>query len=69
MTAAIQRMVAESGTAIMLAEQHAEIALSMTQDVIVLERGAVVHRAPSAEMIKDAAALDQFVGLRVNARG
>jgi branched-chain amino acid transport system ATP-binding protein len=61
----ISRMIADGSTAIVLAEQHAEIALSLTKDAIVLERGTVVHRARSANMLKNAAALDQFIGLRV----
>jgi branched-chain amino acid transport system ATP-binding protein len=65
LTAAIRRMVAERGTALILAEQHAEIALSLTQDVLVLERGAIVHRGPSDAMLKDAAALDRFIGLQL----
>ena len=36
-------------------------------EVIVLERGAVAHRAPSAELAKDLATLDRLVGLRVAA--
>ena len=61
----IRRMVADGSTAVVLAEQHAQLALGLTRDVIVLERGAVVHRAKSADMLKDAAALDQFIGLKV----
>jgi branched-chain amino acid transport system ATP-binding protein len=61
----IGRMIADGSTAVVLAEQHAQLALSLTRDVIVLERGAVVHRARSADMLKDAAALDQFIGLKV----
>jgi branched-chain amino acid transport system ATP-binding protein len=68
LTAAIRRMVTESGTAIILAEQHAEVALSLTRDVLVLERGAVVYRGLSDAMLKDAAALDQFIGLRLTER-
>ena len=40
-------MIAEEGTAFILVEQHAEIALSLTRECVVLERGAIVHRAPS----------------------
>ena len=40
LTAAIRRMTADQGTAFILVEQHAEIALSLTDDAIVLERGA-----------------------------
>jgi branched-chain amino acid transport system ATP-binding protein len=31
----------------------------------LLERGAIVHRAPSAELLKDHATLDRYIGLRV----
>ncbi|HWM46005.1 MAG TPA: ABC transporter ATP-binding protein [Xanthobacteraceae bacterium] len=65
----IARMIADGSTAVVLAEQHAQLALQLTKDVIVLERGAVVHRARSADMLKDAAALDQFIGLKVADRG
>ena len=40
-------MIEQSGTAIILVEQHAELALSLTHDVLVMERGAIVHRARS----------------------
>ena len=46
-------------------EQHAEIALSLTEDAVVLERGAIVHRARSADLLKDHATLDRYIGLRV----
>jgi branched-chain amino acid transport system ATP-binding protein len=62
-------MVGDGSTAVVLAEQHAEIALSLTENVIVLERGAIVHRARSADMLKDAGALDQFIGLHIVERG
>ena len=59
----------ESGTTVILAEQHAELALSMTQNVIVLERGTIVHSAKSVDMLKDTAAIDRYIGLRVAAVG
>jgi branched-chain amino acid transport system ATP-binding protein len=62
---AIRRMVAAEGTAFILIEQHAEVALSLTRDAIVIERGAIVHRARSAELLEDQATLDRLVGLRV----
>ena len=46
LTAAIRRMIADEGTAFILVEQHAEVALSLTDDAIVLERGT--YRAPRA---------------------
>ena len=58
-------MTAREGTALILVERHAEIALSLTDHALVLERGRVVHRAPSRELLRDAATLDRLVGLRL----
>jgi branched-chain amino acid transport system ATP-binding protein len=65
LTAAIRRMTADEGTALILVEQHAEVALSLTEQAIVLERGAIVHRARSQELLKDHATLDRLIGLRL----
>jgi branched-chain amino acid transport system ATP-binding protein len=67
LTAAIRRMTADEGTAFILIEQHVEVALSLTADAIVLERGSIVHRARSADLLEDHATLDRLVGLRVAA--
>jgi branched-chain amino acid transport system ATP-binding protein len=64
---AINLMLSERSVAIILVEQHTDVALELTNDAIVLERGAVVHRAPSAELAKDLPTLDRLVGLRVAA--
>ena len=45
--AAIKLMLADRSIAIILVEQHTDIALELTDEAIVLERGAVAHRAPS----------------------
>jgi branched-chain amino acid transport system ATP-binding protein len=65
LTAAIARMMKEQGTALILVEQHAEIALSLTEHAVVFERGAIVHRAQSRDLLADHATLDRFIGLRV----
>jgi len=65
LTAAIRRMTAEQGTAVILIEQHAEVVLSLTRDAVVMERGVIVHRAPSRELLNDAATLDRLIGLRI----
>ena len=65
LTAAIRRMLAEQGTAFILVEQHAEMALALTENAVVLERGNIVHRAPSAELMKDNATLERLIGLKV----
>ena len=65
LTAAIRRMATDEGTAFILVEQHAEVALSLTRDAIVLERGMIVHRARSQELRNDQATLDRWIGLRL----
>jgi branched-chain amino acid transport system ATP-binding protein len=65
LAAAIRLMLAQEGTAVILIEQHAELALSLTREAVIMERGAIVHRARSAELLRDAATLDRFIGLRV----
>jgi len=53
------------GIAAVLVEQHAGLALSLTQDAIVIERGRIVHRARSAEFARDAATLERYLGLKL----
>jgi branched-chain amino acid transport system ATP-binding protein len=65
LTAAIARMTADEGTAFVLVEQHAEVALALTDEAIVLERGSIVHRARSQDLLKDEATLDRLIGLRL----
>jgi branched-chain amino acid transport system ATP-binding protein len=65
--AAIKLMLSGRSIAIILVEQHTDIALELTSDAIVLERGAVAHRATSVELAKDLPTLDRLVGLRVAA--
>ncbi len=63
LASAIARMIAAEGTAIVLVEQHAEVALSLTRDVVVIERGVIVHRGTSDALRQDQPALDRLVGL------
>ena len=67
LAAAIKRMLEERSTAIILVEQHAELALALTTDAVIMERGTIVHRAPSAELLRDSATLDRYIGLGVGA--
>ncbi len=48
----VERLVSE-GLALILVEQHARLALSLTRTAIVLERGRIAHRAPSADLMQD----------------
>jgi branched-chain amino acid transport system ATP-binding protein len=62
---AIRRMLEDDQTAVVLVEQHAQVALSLTEQAVLLERGRIVHRARSADLLKDQAALDRYIGLKV----
>jgi branched-chain amino acid transport system ATP-binding protein len=53
------------GMAVLLVEQHTELALSLTQDAVVIERGRIVHRARSADFLKDTSSLERLVGLKL----
>ena len=64
---AINLLLADRKIAIVLVEQHTDVALELTRDAVVLERGAVAHRAPSAELVHDKATQERLVGLRVAA--
>ena len=64
---AVKQMLAGQKLAIVLVEQHTDVALELTDSAVVLERGEVMHRAPSAELQKDTETLERYVGLRVPA--
>ncbi|CAN5222993.1 ABC transporter ATP-binding protein [soil metagenome] len=67
LTAAIGKMAGAGGTALVLVEQHAEVALGLTEDAVVIERGVIAHRAKSRELLKDRPTLDRFVGMNLGA--
>ena len=62
---AIRRMTMEDANAFILVEQHADIALALTEAALVLERGRVIHSGPSAALLADHAALERLVGLQL----
>jgi branched-chain amino acid transport system ATP-binding protein len=65
LAAAIRRMTAEGTCAFILIEQHADIALSLTENALLLERGRIVHSGPSAALLADNATLDRYIGLKL----
>jgi branched-chain amino acid transport system ATP-binding protein len=65
LAASLQKLK-EDGTAFVLVEQHTELALALTGEALVIERGAVVHRARSKDFAKDAATLERYVGLKIS---
>ncbi|HKA44389.1 MAG TPA: ABC transporter ATP-binding protein [Burkholderiales bacterium] len=58
---ALVRLIREESLTIILVEQHAKVALEVTQDALVLVRGRVVHHGPSAELLADPARLTSLI--------
>jgi len=54
------------GIATILVEQHTDIALSLTHDAVVIERGRIVHRAASAELARDPEMAERVLGLKIS---
>jgi len=57
----LKKLVSEHSLAIILVEQHAKLALQVTQDAMVLNRGRVSHFGPSAELLADPQRLTSLV--------
>ncbi len=57
----IQKLRADTGMAIVVVEQHARIALSLTDHVIALDRGKIVHRGDSQALLDDAETLHRLL--------
>ena len=51
--------------ALMLVEQHADVALRLTKDAILIERGNIAHQAESAALLNDRATLERYLGLKL----
>ena len=58
---ALKRLVSEHSLAMILVEQHAKLALQVTRDAMVLNRGRVSHFGPSAELLADPQRLTSLV--------
>jgi branched-chain amino acid transport system ATP-binding protein len=58
-------MMADEGTAIILVEQHTDVALSLAREAIVIERGTIALRGPSNALLNDQASLDRLIGLNL----
>jgi branched-chain amino acid transport system ATP-binding protein len=59
----IRALVQEGGMAVIVVEQHAKLALSLTRQAIALERGRVVHRGPSEMLLRDPDTLHRLVAV------
>ncbi len=59
----IKRLCEADGLASIVVEQHPVLALQMTHQAIVLERGMVVHAGPSHALAADGALLERLLGV------
>ena len=59
----IARVVRDEGMSAIIVEQNPRHILPITQQAVVLDRGAVVHAAPSAALLQDKARLDQWLAV------
>ena len=59
----IRKLISDEGLAVIVVEQHARLALSMTTQVIVLDRGRIVHQGSSADLLEDREKLDRLVAV------
>ena len=58
----IRNLMSEGGMAVVV-EQHAKLALTLTRQAIVLDRGRVVHRGPSDDLLSDPDTLQKLVAV------
>jgi len=61
----IRRLCESEGLPSIVVEQHPVLALEMTHQAIVLERGTVVHAGPSAVLADDATLLEGLLGVGI----
>ena len=57
----IQTLRAESGLAIVVVEQHARVALALTDHAIVLDRGKIIHRGTSPALLAEPETLHRLL--------
>ena len=49
----LKRLISEDSLAVILVEQHAKLALQVTQSALVMSRGRVIHHGPSSALLAD----------------
>ncbi len=57
----LTRLMSEGELAVILVEQHAKLALQVTQSALVMSRGRVIHHGPSSELLADPERLARLV--------
>ena len=57
----MQRLIHDEALTVVLVEQSVKLALEVTQDALILNRGRIVHHCPSAELLADPARLTSLL--------
>lgn len=58
---AIRRLMREEALGVVLVEQSAKLALELSEEALVLDRGRIVYHGPSAELLADPARLAALI--------
>jgi branched-chain amino acid transport system ATP-binding protein len=61
--AVVRELITQGGMSVIVVEQHARLALSLTQHAVLLDRARIVHRAPSADLLRDSARLEALLAV------
>jgi branched-chain amino acid transport system ATP-binding protein len=61
---ALERLIREESLTVVLVEQHARLALRVTETALVLNRGRIAHHGPSAALLRDPERLAALVVAR-----
>jgi branched-chain amino acid transport system ATP-binding protein len=59
----IRELIADGGMAVIVVEQHARLALALTRQAVVLDRGRVVHASDSESLLDAPDTLDRLVAV------
>jgi branched-chain amino acid transport system ATP-binding protein len=65
----IARVVRDEGMSAIIVEQNPRHVLPVTQQAVVLDRGAIVHRGASDALLRDKALLDAWLSVSAGAPG
>jgi branched-chain amino acid transport system ATP-binding protein len=63
--AAFRRIIREEGTSAILVEQNAQKVLAVTDRAAIIERGLLVHEAPSSDLAANRLVLESYLGVAV----
>jgi branched-chain amino acid transport system ATP-binding protein len=65
--AALRRIIRQEGTSAILVEQNAQKVLAVTDRAAIIERGLLVHEAPSSELAANRPVLESYLGVTATA--